>query len=246
MPRRSESSRRSTALPPEHACAGCPVRLESFCGVLDPEALGKFKALGAVSRLHSGALFHEGDTAAHVFNLTRGTLKLYRLLPDGRRQITGFVHPGEFLGICFEGRHVFTCEAVEPAEYCRFPRARFEAFAEAHAEVERALYGMAAHELRAAQEQMVMLGRKTAAERLATFLKAQFDRVASGGGDPEVLRLPMTQVDIADYLGLTKETVSRVLSRLCARRIVRRLAGERMELIDRPALEALAAGSEPA
>ena len=240
MPALSEAA---APLPPGHACSGCPVRSETFCAVLAPAELAAFKALGTIRRFAAGqSLFHEGDRAEFVFNLVQGTLRLYRVLPDGRRQVIGFAQPGEFLGIGFEDTHGLSAEAMEPAECCRFPRARFEAFVERHGEVERELYAIAAHELRAAQEQMVLLGRKTAAERLATFLLALFERARRHNVDREVARLPMTRADIADHLGLTKETVSRTFTVFRRRRLIRLLPGDRAVLLDRASLESLASG----
>jgi CRP/FNR family transcriptional regulator len=154
------------------------------------------------------------------------------LLADGRRQVTGFMHPGDFLGISIDDEHAFSVEAVEQAQLCWFPRNRFDDFVEDHGSVERELYRMAAHELAAAQRQLVLLGRKTALERLASFLLELAARV-----DGAVVRLPMSRSDIADYLGLTKETVSRVISALKRDRVIRLLALDRVEIVDRAALE---------
>ena len=157
-------------LPAGHPCLGCEVRTEAVCGVLMCDKLAKLRGLGNHYHLREGqTLFHEGDPATRVFTLTGGWLKLYKLLPDGRRQVTGFMQPGDFLGISVDEEHAFTAEALEKAQLCYFPRRRFDDFVEDNAEMERELYRLAAHELAAAQEQMVLLGRKTAAERVATF-----------------------------------------------------------------------------
>lgn len=231
------------ALAGDHACARCPVRLQTFCAILEPDELAAFKSLGSTMRIEAGqCLFHEGDPTDFVFNLTSGALKLYKLLPDGRRQITGFLFPGEFLGITFGEEHFFTAEAVETSDYCRIPRPRFEAFVESHVELERELFQIAAHELRAAQDQFLLLGRKTAAERLATFLSQRFDRARRRNADWEIITLPMNRVDIADYLGLTKETVSRTFSSFRAAGLIRSLPDDRTELVARERLEAIAGG----
>lgn len=231
------------ALAADHACARCPVRLQTFCAILAPDELAAFKSLGAQMRIEAGqCLFHEGDPTDFVFNLTCGALKLYKLLPDGRRQVTGFLAPGEFLGITFGEEHAFTAEAIEASDYCRISRPRFEAFVESHADLERELFQIAAHELRAAQDQFLLLGRKTAAERLATFLQQRFDRTRRRNADWEIIALPMSRIDIADYLGLTKETVSRTFSRFRALGLIRSLPGDRVELLDRRRLEAIAGG----
>jgi CRP/FNR family transcriptional regulator len=211
------------------------VREKAVCGVLDCADLSEFKTLGWAVNLAPGqALFREGDAATRVFSVTRGTLKLYKLLADGRRQVTGFMHPGDFLGISVDDEHAFSAEAVEESQLCWFPRARFDDFVEEHSAMERELYRTAAHELAAAQQQMVLLGRKTATERLATFLLLLAGRAKGASG---VVRLPMSRSDIADYLGLTKETVSRVMSALRSERVIRLQALDVVEILDREALE---------
>jgi len=229
-------------LPAGHPCQGCEARSESICRVLDCADLSRLKSLGWTIKLVPGqALFHEGDPATRVFTLTRGTLKLYKLLADGRRQVTGFLHPGDFLGISIDDEHAFSAEALEDSQLCWFPRARFDDFVDDHSAMERQLYRMAAHELAAAQQQLVLLGRKTAIERLATFLLRLAERTErSPGHRCGAVRLPMSRSDIADYLGLTKETVSRVISALKRDRVIRLQSLNVVEILDSGGLEQLA------
>jgi len=210
--------------------------------VLDCANLAQFKALGWTMKLSPGqSLFYEGDPATRVFTLTRGTLKLYKLLADGRRHVTGFMHPGDFLGISVDDEHAFSAEALEDAQLCWFPRNRFDDFVEEHSSMERELYLMAAHELAAAQQQMVLLGRKTATERLASFLLVLAERTdASDGDGARLIKLSMSRSDIADYLGLTKETVSRVLSAFRRDRVIRLRSVNEVEIVDRESLGQLA------
>ena len=231
-------------LPTSHPCASCGVRAAAVCGVLNVPELARFRKQGGTIRLSGGQpLFHEGAPANRIFTLTKGMMKLYKLLPDGRRQVTGFMHPGDLLGVSMDGEHAFSAEALEPAELCSFPQTRFDDFVEDHADMERELYRQAVHELAAAQQQMVLLGRKTAAERLASFLIGMADRAGKPSGAPVThVRLPMSRTDIADYLGLTKETVSRVLALLKSRRIVRLESIHCVEILDRVALEIVAQG----
>lgn len=228
-------------LPPEHPCAVCPIRMRTFCATLDAQALAQFRALGSTLRLASRQpLFHEGAPARTVYSLTAGMLNLYKLLPDGRRQVMGFVLPGDFLGITIDDEHAFSAEAVGPVELCRFPRGRFDAFIDAHPRMERELYRLAAHELAAAQRQMVLLGRKTACERLASFLVGLAGRMHERGHPADLVRLPMSRLDIADHLGLTKETVSRVFTSLKTSGVVRLLAGDMVRIVDAERLGRLA------
>ena len=229
-------------LPADHPCSGCEVRTQAVCKVLDSAELATFKRLGWTMRAKAGqTVFHEGDPATRVFTLTRGAMKLYRLLPDGRRQVVGFMFPGDFLGITVEDEHAFSVEALEDSHLCWFPRSRFGEFVGDHVDMERGLYRRAAHELRVAQQQMVLLGRKTAEERLSSFLLDLLRRAERGGAEAgNVVHLPMSRADIADYLGLTKETVSRVLGVLKNKRVVRLRALDRIEILDRDRLTAIA------
>jgi CRP/FNR family transcriptional regulator len=236
------ADRHSEALPQGHPCFGCEARSVAMCGVLGCDELAAMRRLGWTLHLRPGQpLFHEGDAATRVFTVTRGALKLYKLLPDGRRQVMGFMFPGDFLGITVDDEHAFTVEAVADSQLCWFPRSRFGEFVEGHPHLERELYRLAAHELAAAQAQMVLLGRKTAAERLASFFLDLLDRAEKAAGHPvRMIELPMSRIDIADYLGLTKETVSRVLGLLKFDRVVRLQALDRIEILDRPRLTTLA------
>src|SRR5689334_13416781 len=233
-PMLTSTARKLEPLPTGHPCQGCEVRDRAVCGVLDCASLARFKSLGWTLKLAPGqALFHEGDPATRVFTLTRGTLKLYKLLADGRRQVTGFLHPGDFLGISVDDEHAFSAEALEEAQLCWFPRNRFDDFVDDHSAMERELYRTAAHELAAAQQQFVLLGRKTATERLASFVLLLSRRAQGVGRPSNVVRLPMSRTDIADYLGLTKETVSRVISTLKRDRVVRLQAVDAIEIVNR-------------
>lgn len=235
-----------TELPAGHPCEGCPVRPITICRSLRPEVLADLRRLGSMQRLRSAQpVFHEGDPARRVFMLTLGSLKIYTLLGDGRRQVTGFMFPGDFLGVSLEGEYAFTIEALEHSELWWFSRESFDSFIEAHPTVERELYRMAAHELAAAQRQMVLLGRKTAAERLASFFLDLLQRQERASGSAErSFDLPMSRIDIADYLGLTKETVSRMLSELRSRGLIRLQSQNRVEVLDRSKLVEVAEGHE--
>jgi CRP/FNR family transcriptional regulator len=226
-------------LSPGHPCRGCPVREVAVCGALDNSDLQSFRKLGCGLTVRAGqSLFSEGDPALSVFTVTEGVLKSYKILPDGRRQVTGFHLPGDFVGTSVDQTHAFTVEAVDNSRVCAFPVRRFDDFVEDHPPMERELYIAAARELAEAQLQMVVLGRKTAIERIASFFLGLSERSKSA----DVIELPMCRSDIADYLGLTKETVSRVLSDLKGSRIVRLQAIDRIEILDRPRLTAIASG----
>lgn len=235
----SSPARYQEALPMGHPCEGCEARGEAACGVLDGGELKAFRNLGWNVNLKAGqTLFHEGDPASRVFTLTRGMIKLYKLFADGRCHVTGFLHRGDFLGITVDDHHAFSAEAIEDAQLCSFPRNLFDDFVANHSGMERELYHKAEHELAAAQQQMVLLGRKTAVERVASFLllaATQARRETSS--TTTIVHLPMLRSDIADYLGLTKETVSRMLSQLIQSRLIRLKKQDTVEIRDWAALE---------
>jgi CRP/FNR family transcriptional regulator len=130
-------------------------------------------------------------------------MRLYKLLPDGRRQIVGFALPGDFLGLGAGDRHVFSADAVGPVVVCRFSRNSFARFVAHRPNVLRRINEFAASELSQAQEQMVLLGRRSAEEKIATFLVGWRNRLA---------RLGQTNGSV--YLGLTIEALSRTLTKL--------------------------------
>ena len=196
-------------------CAACEIRAFTFCAALRDEELGHLQAIVRQVRMTpQQMLFQEGDDAGNVYNILAGMLKLYKLLPDGRRQITGFVHRGDFLGISATGAYSYGAEAITDVALCRFPRRQLYLLFDRFPKIEGRLLGIATDELTAAQDQMLLLGRKTAAEKLASFLLGLARRMNGVDGEDKPVTVPMTRGDIADYLGLTVETVSRTLGRL--------------------------------
>lgn len=159
-------------------------------------------------------LLYEGDEANFVYNVVGGTLRMSKLLADGRRQITGFLMAGDFLGFARDETYSYDAEAVEETELCRFPVRSFEAVCERFPHLEKRLLKEASNELAEAQDQMLLLGRQSPLERLAKFLLRLHDRMERMGQPTQPLRLSMTRSDIADYLGLTIETVSRCFTKL--------------------------------
>jgi CRP/FNR family transcriptional regulator len=159
----------------------------------------------------------EGDPAEHFFNVTRGMAKLFKLLPDGRRQITGFAGAGHFLGLAVSDIYAFSAEALESMKVCQFSRHKLRRLLDDYPAMEKRLLEVASNDLVAAQEQMLLLGRKTARERVASFLIAQAHLpsfcLSSSIQPAGVIGLPMKRNDIADYLGLSIETISRWLTR---------------------------------
>ena len=166
-------------------------------------------------------------------------LRLVKLLPDGRRQITGFLSAGRLLGLAPEGAHVYTAEAITEVTLCRYGRAAFERLIDEVPGFAKRLLTVTSHELRVAQNQMLLLGRKTATEKVASFLLLMAEQHE---GDGIEVDLPMTRSDIADYLGLTIETISRTLTKLKQDGLIALPTPNRLKIRDRYQLQELAAG----
>jgi CRP/FNR family transcriptional regulator len=237
---------RSSILDPHEAvdpCASCDARSISVCSAIPDADMSRLAAIATVTEAPPGQCFiDEGEPADSFFNITVGSAKLFKLLPDGRRQITGFVGPGHFLGIAVSETYAFSAEAIERVRYCRFQRGKLRNLLDDFPLMEKRLLEVAAHELVAAQEQMLLLGRKTARERLASFLVLQSRQGMPCGYARRRFTLAMTRSDIADYLGLTIETVSRTLTKLRAEGLIDFLAQSQVVISDQAMLESLAGG----
>jgi CRP/FNR family transcriptional regulator len=185
-------------------------------------------------------LFAEGDDADCVYEIMSGMVRLYKLLPDGRRQITGFLRAGNLLGLAPEGVCVYTAEAITEVTLCRYKRRALERLMDEAPGFAKRLLTVTSHELRAAQDQMLLLGRKTATEKVASFLLLMAER--QDGSDADEIEVPMTRNDIADYLGLTLETVSRTLSKLKHNGLIALPTPGHIVILRHDQLEEIAAG----
>jgi CRP/FNR family nitrogen fixation transcriptional regulator len=156
-------------------------------------------------------IYGEKEPADYVYQVKAGAVRSYKLLSDGRRQIGAFHLAGDIFGLENGSEHRFTAEAVVDTTVRLIKRRSLELVAESDAIVARNLLTMTTRNLQHAEDHMLLLGRKTSLERVAAFLLEMDRRLTAAGG---VMALPMCRRDIADYLGLTLETVSRALSHL--------------------------------
>lgn len=224
-------------------CAACDIRDLSFCAALSEDELVQLRAITTDVRVDAHkTIVSEADPAVHVFNVTSGAVKLYKLLIDGRRQITGFLFPGDFLGVALNDIYAYSAEAVSAVTLCRYDRAKLEKMLDQFPALERRLLGITANELIVAQDQMLLLGRKTAQERVVTFLLNLSRRAQNRGQAGDLVPLPMTRADIADYLGLTVETVSRTFSRLRKINAISLEGADKVRFGDRDLLATLSDG----
>ncbi|WMT79201.1 helix-turn-helix domain-containing protein [Bradyrhizobium sp. Ash2021] len=222
-------------------CSACVVRSLSICGALDQADLLEFERIARhVELKHNEALFTAGQVADSVHNLTAGVALLYKLLPDGRRQVIGFALPGDFLGTATTDRYSFSADAIDAVSVCRFSAEAFTHFIEQRPHFLLRINKFVARELMLAQEQMLLLGRRTAEEKVASFLVGWRERLRKVGDDRQTISLPMSRQDIADYLGLTIETVSRTLTRFEREKMLVIVTGG-VRLLDSSRAEALAA-----
>jgi CRP/FNR family nitrogen fixation transcriptional regulator len=155
-------------------------------------------------------IYGEGEACEYVYQVVRGAVRTYKLLADGRRQIGAFHLPGDVFGLDTGSGHRLTAEAITDTTVRLVKRRSLEAAAGTNVQVARNLWIMTAGDLRHAEDHMLLLGRKTAMEKVATFLLEMDRRLTKAG----LMALPMCRRDIGDYLGLTLETVSRALSQL--------------------------------
>lgn len=196
-------------------CADCQVRTVAACAALSDDQLARLDEISVTRSYDTGqTLFEEGDDPAFMYNLTEGMVRLVKLLPNGRRQIVGFVFPGDMLGLANRGQYESTAEAIGPVKVCRFPSDKLVALLEEFPLLKTRLLDMAADELSEAHAQMLLLGRKSPLEKVASFLVNLRDENRRCGQPTDRLDLAMGRGDIADYLGLTIETVSRTFTKL--------------------------------
>src|ERR1700692_984246 len=227
--------------PNAQPCADCSVRQFSLCAALDKTELRELEHLGRHVHVAScETVFAQEELTTSFYNLLDGVMRLYKLLPDGRRQIVGFALPGDFLGMTASARHSFSADAIGPVVICRFLRASFARFIEDKPHLLRRINELAVRELSQAQDHMVLLGLRSAEEKIATFLIAWRDRLVLLGDPSSTVPLPMRRLDMADFLGLTIETVSRTFTKLERDGVIEILPGS-ISLLELARAEALAA-----
>lgn len=227
--------------PPCGACAECGVRTMAVCAALADDEIGALERIMTARRLDADeTLVVEGESRKRVYSLTEGMLRLSMALPDGRRQITGFLLPGDYLGLADDEVYTASVEAVVPAALCSFPVREMDALIETYPRLKDRLFRFTRAALRQARENQVILGRLAPVEKLAAFLLALSRRMAENKLADNPVPLAMTRADIADYLGLTIETVSRSFTKLRNQGLIRLPDAHLVEIVDRRSLEAVA------
>jgi len=227
------------------ACDQCLVRNRAICAALDKTEITALNAIGRRRNLVAGeSLIWEGEDSLLVANVIEGVLKLSSGTEDGREQIVGVVYPSDFIGRPFGGTTNHGVTALTDARVCVFSRADFDAFAREHPDLEHKLLQRTLTELDRTRRWMLLLGRKSASEKVASFLLELSDRLAPAGcedgNDPRASRLtlPFSRQQIADVLGLTIETVSRQFTRLKGDGVIDLPSRREVVIVDRGALMA--------
>ncbi|KGD96942.1 MULTISPECIES: helix-turn-helix domain-containing protein [Rhizobium/Agrobacterium group] len=192
------------------------------------------------------SLFFEGDEAKHVFEVVEGTLRIFRILSDGRRVITGFLYAGDIVGVSLKERYLYSAEAITPTKIRRIARKTFDEAVADSDDLRPEVFSRVCDEMAAVQDQLVLLSSKTAEERLCTFLLKLLQRTIAAGNRDTTLELPMTRQDMADYLGLTIETVSRTITKLIGKGVVNVVnpAARHFIKIEKPGMLAQLAGDD--
>ena len=220
--------------------------IEGRAGADEGQSADEAAALHRIGiRMHfqrNETIFSEGDEARYSYKVGSGAIRLCKHLSDGRRQISGFVLPGEFCGFLHLDQHRFTAEATGDTVLTAYPQRQIEALGEQMPSVQRHLNSFLAQRVRSMQDHLVLLGRLTARERVASLLLLLADRAGVEHGKP--VSLPMTRQDMGDYLGLTIETVCRVLSDLKKQKVVELPDLHLMRVKNADALTAIAEGED--
>lgn len=231
----------------DNFCQACAVRNRAICADLERDEIDLLNAIGRRRRLEAGEqILWEGDDAVLVANVIDGVMKLSTHTSNGKEQILGLAYPSDFLGRPFGQTTPYGVEALTEAHVCVFQRSDFDRFAREHPRLEHKLLERTLTELDRTRRWMMLLGRMTAEQKLASFLLETSQRLAPadcsflGDDVPASFTLPLSRQQIADVLGLTIETVSRQFSRMKQDGLIDLPARREVTLTDRAALQALA------
>jgi CRP/FNR family nitrogen fixation transcriptional regulator len=219
-----------------------PASISHLRPALGPSRCAEGSAFGQAMRMmgavmsfpRNSEIFGENEPAHYVYRVLSGSVRTYKILSDGRRQVGGFYLPEDVFGLEFADQHTFSAEAIADAKVVVVKRSAITALAGRDPAIGRELFALTGRELRRAQDRVLLLV-KSAQERVASFLLEMAERAGAGN----TIELPMSRQDIADYLGLTIETVSRTLTGLESAATIEVPASRRIVLRNRSALSRL-------
>lgn len=195
-------------------CCSCPIRERAVCSQCSADEIRMLDGIKTYRDYEAGrTILNAGEQAPVVGSVVRGVVKLVKGLPDGRSQMVGLLFAGDFVGDPGRRNVEFEAVAATPVTLCVFQREPFARMLRETPNLEQRLLDMTLGELDAAREMLLMLGRKSARERVASFLLSLGRRAPMKDGGADVA-LPLSRAEIAEYLGLTIETVSRQMTKL--------------------------------
>lgn len=227
-------------------CNLAQTKHQCLFGALSPQEI---KGLAEITRevcyKRREPIIFEGDRADFFYEVCSGVLRISKNLADGRRQITGFLYPGDVLGFALAGAYIYGAEAIKPARLCRLPQGALRNLAERSPSLRTHLFTIASNELAMAQEHLLLVGRKSAREKVASFLTMLARRSLSANFERSVVELPMSRSDISDYLGLSIESVSRAFTSLQREGLIK-IVPSRITLLQPDQLKQMAAGAKAA
>lgn len=202
-------------------CRSCEARHGGVCGALTPEQLGELSRYTTRKTIHAGGELHgQGEKVHSYANILRGVVKLTKMMPDGRQQIVGLQFAPDFTGRPFSNESALSAEAATDTEVCAIPKSTLDRLVNNSPDLERRLYNQALVELDEARDWMLTLGRKTAREKVASFLHLIATHIDPDKSEVLKFELPLTRQDIGDFLGLTIETVSRQMTKLRQEKVI--------------------------
>jgi CRP/FNR family transcriptional regulator len=218
-------------------CAVCKIKSYSFCRCLLDDQLKVFANISEEKEFKDKqVIFLQQEASNHLHNITKGNVKIYKLLSDGRIQIIGFLYPGDFFGSYKKKKYNYSAEAMGDVRLCVFKQEVLDSYLENNLNLAKEMLHVTSHELTLAQDRIGVLGKLNANERVARFILNISDQRARIGWQDNPISLPMTRQDIADYLGLTLETVSREITRFKTANLIKIMSSKQIFIKDKKKL----------
>ena len=222
-----------TAQISKNRCNICKIRSYSFCRCLNDDDLEVFSKISFQKKYADKEnIFLQNDPSKYLFNITEGNVKIYQLLDDGRIQIIGFLYPGDFFGTYKNNKYNYSAEAIGDLKTCVFDQKILDKYMDQNLPLAKELINKTSYELTLAQDHMTVMGRLNAVEKIANFLLNISNQRKRIGWPSNPISLSMTRQDIADYLGLTIETVSREISKLKTSNIIKIISSKKLFIND--------------
>ena len=214
-------------------CSLCKIRSYSFCRCLNDDQLEIFSKVSFEKKFTDKEnIFLQNDPSTHLYNITEGNVKIYQLLDDGRIQIIGFLYPGDFFGTYKNNKYNYSAEAIGNLRVCVFDQRILDKYMDQNPILAKELLNQTSYELTLAQDRMTVMGRLNAIEKIAIFFINISNQRKRIGWQSNPISLSMARQDIADYLGLTIETVSREISKLKTSNIIKIISSKQLFIND--------------